>query len=356
MKAILVFACMAICFGASATIRTVSNNPATIAQFASIQSAIDASSDGDTVYVHGGPDVYAGFLIADKKIAVFGPGWAPDTELQYKVIVTSANINNTANPGSANGSELNGLFFNGGLTLNADNLNIIRCYVGGTSYFNAVNALLVESCVLIGIDFVPTTTYANVLIQNCILYNFQTSFIPVNISGLTNAVSVRFDHNLFYGSGSVATGGIGVFRSNCRNLILTNNIFTRCNPAIELTLSSFSNNITYNCGSGNDAWLINSNTDGGGNISNQNPQMNDQAAVDAAVLNGLLNFTIASGPANNGGNDGKDMGLLYDASGSLNWANSRNSRLPRIYKMKIINPTVASGGNVTVNIEAKVSN
>jgi hypothetical protein len=84
--------------------------------------------------------------------------------------------------------------------------------------------------------------------------------------------------------------------------------------------------------------------------------MVDQTAVNSGTGNPLLNFTIAAGPANNSGSDGKDMGLLFDASGSLNWANSRNSRLPRIFSMNITNPTIPVGGSLNVQVEARKSN
>ncbi len=68
--------CAAIC--ARATVRTVSSNPSTLGQFSTIQAAIDASIAGDTVYVYGSPNIYAGFSIVDKAITVLGPGWSPD--------------------------------------------------------------------------------------------------------------------------------------------------------------------------------------------------------------------------------------------------------------------------------------
>jgi hypothetical protein len=68
-----------------------------------------------------------------------------------------------------------------------------------------------------------------------------------------------------------------------------------------------------------------------------------------------LNFIIAAGPANNSGTDGKDMGLLYDA-GMLNWSNSRMSRIPFIYNMVISNSTIAPGGTLNVQVEARKNN
>ena len=94
----------------------------------------------------------------------------------------------------------------------------------------------------------------------------------------------------------------------------------------------------------------------GGNVENQDPQMVDQAAVNNGTNNPLLNFTIGAGPSNNSGSDGKDMGLLFDANGALNWTNSRSSRLPYVYSMSILNPTIAAGGTLNVQVEARKSN
>jgi len=57
-----------------ATVRTVCNNPSTLAQYNTIQAAITASASGDTIYVHGSPTRYAGFTITDKRLTIIGPG------------------------------------------------------------------------------------------------------------------------------------------------------------------------------------------------------------------------------------------------------------------------------------------
>jgi hypothetical protein len=81
-----------------------------------------------------------------------------------------------------------------------------------------------------------------------------------------------------------------------------------------------------------------------------------QASVNNGTDNPMLDFTIAAGPANNSGSDGKDMGLLYDASGSLNWTISRTSRLPFVYSMNITNPTIPQAGTLNVQVEARKNN
>ena len=89
--------------------------------------------------------------------------------------------------------------------------------------------------------------------------------------------------------------------------------------------------------------------------------MFDQASVNTGVNNPLLDFTIAAGPANNSGTTGTggvptDMGLLYYATGSLNWTSSRTSFLPYIYSMTINNPTIPAGGTLNVTVEARKDN
>jgi hypothetical protein len=176
-------------------------------------------------------------------------------------------------------------------------------------------------------------------------------------------VNIRFDHNLFYSSNNSAGGTFSVFSSNCRFLTFSNNVFNQANVGNNVSFSTFTNNITNNitlnsanATSNATPWAVNSNVDGGGNIANQNPAMVNQTVINGNNNSPLLNFTIASGPANNSGSDGKDMGLLFDAVGSLNWANSNNSRLPRIFSMNITTPTVTPGGNLSVTVEARKSN
>ena len=90
MKRIIANLCFLLfALSLNATIRTVSNSPATLAQYNSIQAAIDASNSGDTVYIHGSGTGYAGATIQDKSIALIGPGWSPTTSPAAKAFVGS---------------------------------------------------------------------------------------------------------------------------------------------------------------------------------------------------------------------------------------------------------------------------
>jgi hypothetical protein len=345
-----------------ATIRTVSNVPSTLAQYNTIQAAIDASNNGDTVYVHGSPNAYSSFTINNKKIAVIGPGWSPNKNLPLGVSVPGMTITGA----SAAGSEIQGIYVTSTVDINTshpDNLRFIRNYFtncqliylsqGSTTYIG----YLFEGNIFDNsyIQATGSSTYQNFLFQNNYFYN-SGSCVGTQVNAFTNSVNVLFTHNLFFGPSS---GVRNIFESNCRFLTLTNNIFVRVDPGYQNSLSTFNNNITYYpAGSTppSDPWTINGNVNSGGNVSNQDPQMVIQSQINAGTFNPTGDHTIATGPANNSGSDGKDMGLLFDATGSLNWTTSRTSRLPFIYSMNITNPTIPQAGTLNVQVEARKNN
>lgn len=342
---------------ANATVRTVCNSPSvTIAQFSTIQAAINASAaSGDTIYVHGSPNSYSGFTITNKQLVIIGPGWNPDKNPSFRASVGPSEI---LGAGSAN-TEIQGIQFNNSLAIINGTLNsirLIRNEFDNTIYIYQQNVTytgyLFEGNVFYGnpgINATSISIYQNFVFQNNYFYLAGGSH---SVTGFNNPLStILFDHNLWLGPSS---GSVRCF-SDCQSLIITNNIFVRRDAGDLNSLSSFSNNITFNAGNDN-PWNVNSNINSGGNISATDPQMAAQTSVNAGSSNPLLDFTIAAGPANNAGSDGKDIGLLYDATGSLNFANSRNSRLPRIFSMKITSPTIPSGGTLNVEVEGRKSN
>jgi hypothetical protein len=354
LPAILLF----LVLPAQATIRTVCNVPSGVAQYNTIQAAIDASSSGDSIFVHGSSVAYAGFTITNKQLVIIGPGWIPDKIVNPAVhINTSISISGAA----SNNTEMQGFIFDATVNVNSskpDNLRFIRNgfnesinlnqasttysgYLFESNYFNNRQILGIASSI-----------YQNFMLQNNIFWLPSGNGLPTeSISNFASSVNVWFNHNLWYGKDQSYTSCF----NNTTGVLLTNNIFVRRDAAAGNSNSYFNNNITYVAGN-NDPWLSNGNTNGGGNVSNQNPQMADMANILAGNFSPLFNFTIGAGPANNSGDDSKDMGLLYDATGSLNWIISRNSRLPFIYSMIVTTPNVAAGGNVQVTVEARRNN
>ena len=356
MKQTFLFLATLCTFYVNATVRTVSNNPSTIAQFNIIQAAIDAAVSGDTILVHGSPNNYAGFAINNKQLVIIGPGWNPNKELPHPVNITT----NTSLSGiGTSGTELQGLSFYNFIGINTtgiNNVRIIRNRFHRTNIsFQGSNSGVFSGYVFEGNwfdnGFVSASnqySMENMLFQNNIFYH--SGLITSSIYGFTNTVNVLFDHNLFYG-----TGGRTAFGNNTRFVTLSNNIFSRIDVSDNLSNASFYNNITFN--TSNDApWTVKGNVNGGNNLAGVDPQMAAQASVNNAVNDPLLDFSIADGPADKSGSDGKDRGLLFESIGSLNWANSRTSRLPYIYSMQTNTPTVVPGGSITITVEARTNN
>ena len=368
-KLFFLFMTLAASTSTFATVRTVSSNPSTIGQFSTIQAAIDASADSDTVYVYGSPNTYPIFTILDKKITVIGPGWSPDKNLPLQAIVNGANIRNSPAGGSPDGSELQGLIFSTTVEVShntvagdfgTNNIRLIRCQFNGVVSWNlASSGFLIEGCIFYNtFNFNASVTYQNFLFQNNMFF-LGLCCNQTQINSLNNCVNIQFDHNLFTSNNNSGGGTFAVFGGTTRFLTFSNNIFNQANVGINVSSSTFNNNITLtstNATSNATPWLVNSNVDGLGNVANTNPAMVDQTAINAGNGSPTINFTIASGPANNSGSDGKDMGLLFDTIGSLNWNYSRNSRVPRIFSMNITTPTVTPGGNLSVTVDARKSN
>ena len=340
-----------------ATVRTVSNNPSTLAQFNTIQAAVNASASGDTIYVQGSPVRYAGFAIQDKRLTIIGPGWSPAQNFQPFKAMIEGDV--AINGAGSRKTELQGLDFFLTVSINTsnpDSLRFIRNQFETAFYLGhagTYNGYLFESN-WFDESFVSSSAgvfISNFLFRNNIFYSISGNG---NFYGFINTQNVYFDHNLWYGPSGTNTAPC--FGGLSKGMNFSNNIFVHRNAATNNTLSIFNNNITYGAGTNNPWDAVYNNSDAGGNIANQDPQMSSQSLVNNGMNLPVLNFTIAAGPANNTGSDGKDIGLLFDATGSLNWSNSNMSRLPVMIGMNIFNPTITPGGTLNVQVDARRNN
>jgi len=228
-----------------------------------------------------------------------------------------------------------------------------------------------ESAIYLGFTTVPYTGWvfegnwfdkgfmslgAQVLVTNLLFQNnvFYANSTNGNFIGFLTTQNILFDHNVWFGPAGTSTAPC--FSSASKGMNFSNNIFVHRNAADNNTNSVFNNNLTYGAGT-NNPWDISfSNSDAGGNIADQDPQMSSQSLINQGMELLVLNFAIAGGPANNTGSEGKDIGLLFDASGSLNWSNSNMSRIPLIFGMNILTTTITPGGTLNVQVDARRNN
>ena len=115
MKKQILFIAAAIVAVASfaQTSHTVSNNPANPAQFTEIQEAINAASDGDTIYVAGSATNYGNVLV-NKRVVLIGAGWIQNGA-NSRTSITQIDITATTDNGGGSGSVISGFRIQGNL-------------------------------------------------------------------------------------------------------------------------------------------------------------------------------------------------------------------------------------------------
>lgn len=263
---IILFLFAMLSTAALATIRSVSNLDSS-AQFSTIQAAIDASKNGDSIYVSRSPKAYSSFTINNKKLAIFGPGWSP-------YVPGVASVPGCILTGTGcSGSELHGLYFTNIVDIQTAGINNLLFYrnkiYGIEMNSNSVSNYIIEGNYFYSSGWIEGyASISNFTIRNNIFYNG-------GLYGL-NGSNIVVNHNLWYASSSTSC-----FFS-CTNLTVSNNIFDR-EDASGTSFSIFNNNITHN--TANDVpWNSNNNNNAGGNKAGVSPQMADQASVDAARI------------------------------------------------------------------------
>lgn len=380
MKKIILALFLSCSLLANATVRTVNNNPGGLAQFSDLQSAINASANNDTIYLHGSVNNYGSGEVADKKLTIIGPGISPDKTTSLTAMVNFIAFYNL-NTLNCNGSAIVGLHINSEVRISwtgsgnsgypVDGVKIIRNKFSNASLVlftgNGYGSIHMYDLFVEGNYFEnsgvaaasPGHFFTNITFINNVFARSAGYYGSGFIANFVNSTNVVFDHNVFYVSPTLTSDIKRLMNGPVNNVTFKNNIFngldnlhTNNNNATDITNCSFQNNITYNC-TLNAPWTFGNNVDLTGNIANQSPELASQASVDNGVTNPLLDFSISSGPANNSGTDGKDMGVLFDQNSTMNWAFGRNSRLPYIYSMNVLNTSVPAGGILNVQLNAR---
>ena len=125
----------------------VNNNPAADPDYATLQAANDAASNGDTIYVEGSPTDYDGADIS-KKLVIIGPGYFLTDNDSTQAFGISATFKSAIDfqAGSA-GSIITGCNINDGIGLYVNDISIIRCNVNAiiTNCMEVNNILILQN-------------------------------------------------------------------------------------------------------------------------------------------------------------------------------------------------------------------
>ena len=317
-----------------------------------LQVAINAASDGDSLYVHGTNIDYGTITITNKTLTLIGAGYGNNLQsnFQQKTLLGSVDF---AGFNGVKNVVLVGMLINGYVE-NAsggpvNNLLIDRCAIYRIS--SQSNNLTMRQCLLepSGSDGSPTfqpIVSGNALVQNSVISGIVGGG-SVNSSLWENNIFKKI--NFYYQIGDINTyNGTALF---------TNNIFNYT-YAVNVSNCTFNNNLFYGTGS-----LTNGNS-GIGNIFNTDPMFVNNAYVGSYSTIGkenyctVVDYHLASGsPCIGAGSGGTDIGI-YGGTNALPASAALNGvpAMPRITEMNIQNISVSPTGNINVQIKAVKEN
>lgn len=349
MKKQFLFLAVAIVAVASyaQTSHTVSNNPSNPAQFTEIQEAINAASDGDTIYVAGSSTTYSGFNL-NKSIYLIGEGYS-NSGSNANTIIQNINLSTTENDGGASGSTITGFYITGDLigddTEVISNINITRNRFNNVNLVSgtAQNWIIRRNLFFLGTGSGSDSRDVNFSSGDDIqvINNFFQAKRTTNgnFSGsdiISNSASFIFSNNIIFEDTDVVIS----------NGVIANNIFQPSSFAVGFMLDqvsncSVNNNITTNSGL---SFPISN--DLNNNLIGVNPQFTIQNDLDFDFSD---DFQLQNGsPGKNAGTDGTDIGVFGG-----NFPFVFEPANPEISQLLINTVQVPVGGELEFTIQAE---
>jgi len=234
-----------------ATIWRVNNTAGVVADFTTIQTAHDAATAGDTIYVEASATNYSSFNVS-KKVIIIGAGYDkaiyfPDTFGANLGVFISGITRFLA---GSSGSQLIGVRVNSNngttLSISADNVQIIRCNLSysGSGFAQSLSIgsanVIISECSIQGISFIAGT---GIILRN----NFITSISGVAFS-INNAANAVWVNNIF--SGSITLEDQTLYNNINRSALtlincnLSNNIDARIGEEVFGTANGNFGNVT----------------------------------------------------------------------------------------------------------------
>lgn len=349
-----------------AAILTVDNNTVlsgSPGQHTSVQAAIDAANNGDTILVVGSKNGYGGVNI-NKRLTILGPGYNPQSTNNNIATITFV-LNN-----GCSGTVISGFVCSIGNNFTEDisNISIFRNKIFSGFYINSIgdsanqkkasdiniyHNIFFCSITICGNNFFLDVC-SNITISNNI---FSTGSRIEN----SNQTSISVKNNLFISyydqdfpfnkminteiNNNIFAGYWNLFKGTTIDEI--NNYTKNC---------SFNNNLTYNCLPNNN--LPYGSNVGSGNIINQDPLfMNETYKGGEYNTNNVFsnNYMIQnSSPCKNAGTDGTDIG---PSGGSYPFTTTfpltGMPAIPIITQMQFNGASSVAVGNNSLNVTVK---
>lgn len=306
----------------------VNNRPGIDADFSDLQAAIDAASNGDTLYIEGSPIRYStGTLFITKPLTLIGPGIFlgenPTTQAyQEEAMVSTLDINVAVNPNSLN-VILIGLHILHTTTIRNSNVIVKRCRISNKILMLETNDIVIEQCFLLNTSTsaasIDINNTSNVMVTNNFIHGRAKVLSVQNRDPVLTTVTVQ---------NNILSGDISI-----EDVVLINNIHIAGAYTATNTL------LSYNIGNS---------TQFGTNDGNQ---VNVDMSTVFEDVNGTIDndFQLKVGsPAIGAGANGGDCGMFSADNGGKPYILSGMPPIPSIYEV-----TVPDAGFNTLNINVK---
>ena len=327
---------------------TVNNNPNTSADFADLQAAIDAATNGDIIYVQQSPTSY-GAITINKELTIVGRSHSDSGyKSEIGTIFFDAGSSNT----TIKGLKMNGIADAVSIMATITNLTIFDNDIGGGINIGSSKTydnILIQGNIIRSASWIRANT-SNVLVNNNIFFSSQLNFY--------NTATLLFSNNImaYWAGTSFTNNSTGLL--NIDNCIFINNTsqdrITNFNP-LSGTIQ-VNNCITYNYGTGTFVFA----TGTGITINANNQEGTDPlfTSVDPSSPESIASADNTSkfDAANDdltlqGGSPVSDDGLFQ----GYNFKNfGTPTGIPSI-KVDSYSSTVPKNSNLTVTITAKTN-
>ena len=206
--------------------------------YGTLELAVQSATAGDTIYIPGGVIQLTGDLVIDKKLALIGVGWDPDS--QGGVAITDISARSINFNAGSDGSMLTGcLWINITIGANVQNVTVWRNRINGGIYMtgssshiilrenkinSTVNGSGASSCEINNNNlggwfqsFINSHIYNNVML-NSVINGFTGCIIENNY---INGTGVGGDHNTVENnafSGNYTPGATDTYNLNLSNI------------------------------------------------------------------------------------------------------------------------------------------
>jgi hypothetical protein len=317
-----------------ATVHTVSNNPDSPGEFNDLQSAIDAATNGDTLYVHGSPTNY-GNINLNRSLTLIGTGYNPQKDNPLVSSIATLYLDSVPGIKGCSNSKIYGF-------------NITSQITQGPGLY-AFNNITIAMNRIAQLQIQPTSASNIIIKQNIINYVYiiancnnliwRNNMMYYSTSYYQNCTSVLVSNNMFFYVSVSTPTTIMDFST------VTNNIFLNVHP--NSSFATYNNNLIFN--SGSDVLPYGNNT-GTGNFNGNAPIF-----VNAPDLNGVnfaYNYRLAANSVgHNGGTDGTDIGPFGGSDPLPNLFGT--PPVPQIKIFNITNSVLAPDTPLEIYVKAK---